>query len=52
LAGAMLATTVRDQEIDPAKSVLKAKTAETRAEIAELLRTQGVAAGNLARMGL
>ena len=52
LAGAVLETTVRDGEIAPAKNVLSLKTADTRQEIANLLRAAGVSATELARMGL
>ena len=52
LAGAVLSSAVPDDEIGPAKSVLSTKTADTRQEIAGLLRAQGVSAINLARMGL
>ena len=52
LAGSLLATTLHDIEIAPARSVLSAKTADTRREVGDLLRAQGVSAGDLARMGL
>jgi hypothetical protein len=51
LAGAIEAT-VRDDEIAPAKTVLSTKAADTRREIANLMRADGVPGKELARMGL
>ena len=52
LAGVILETSVRDDEVAPAKLVLAAKPAATRREVADLLRTGGVPAAARARMGL
>ncbi len=52
LAGAILGTTVRDDEILPAKRVLAAKPAATRREVADLLRADRVPQNELVRMGL
>ena len=52
LAGAILETTVRDEDIAPAKQVLAAKVAATRREITDLLRIDGVTERDLVRMGL
>jgi hypothetical protein len=52
VAGAVLGTSVHDVAIDPARSVLGGKSADTRHEIAGLLRAEGVSPAELARMGL
>jgi hypothetical protein len=52
LAGALLGTTVRDVEVNPAKNVLAGKSADVRREIADRLSAEGVAPSELARMGL
>ena len=52
LAEALLGTAVQDGEINPAKNVLAGKSAEVRREIADRLSAAGVAAPELARMGL
>ena len=52
LAVALLGTSVHDGEINPAKKVLAGKPEEIRREIADQLRGAGVAATELARMGL
>jgi hypothetical protein len=52
LAGALLGTPARDSEIAPTRYVLAAKAAETRREIADLLRVEGVSTRELTRMGL
>jgi hypothetical protein len=52
IAGAIRGTTVRDDEIEPARKLLATKAAQTRQEIAGLLRASGVPANELARMGL
>jgi hypothetical protein len=52
LAEALLGTAVQDVEIHPAKNVLAGKSEEVRREIADRLSAAGVAATELARMGL
>src|SRR6266849_3474387 len=52
LAGALVGMTVRDGEIAPAKSILARKTAETRQDIAALLRAEGIPPAELLRLGL
>ena len=52
LAEALLGTAVQDGEINPAKNVLAGKSEEVRREIADRLSAAGVAAAELARMGL
>jgi hypothetical protein len=52
LAGPILEAATPDEEIGPAKAVLSGKTSDTRHEIADLLRAEGVLAKDLARMGL
>jgi len=52
LAGALLETAIQDGEINPAKNVLAEKSEEVRREIADRLSAAGVAAAELARMGL
>jgi hypothetical protein len=52
LAGVVLGTSIHDVSITPAKNVLSNKSADTRREIAGLLRAEGVSATELARMGL
>jgi hypothetical protein len=52
IAGALSGTTVRDGEIEPARTLLATKAAQTQQEIAGLLRASGVPPNELARMGL
>jgi hypothetical protein len=52
LAGILLQTGVRDDELAPAKNVLSVKSADTRREIAGLLGAEGVPAKDAARLGL
>jgi hypothetical protein len=52
IAGALSGTTVRDGEIEPARTLLATKAAQTQQEIASLLRASGVPPNELARMGL
>ena len=52
LAGAVLGMPIHDVEINRAKIVLSGKSADTRREIAGLLRAQGISPTELARMGL
>jgi hypothetical protein len=52
LAGAISGSTVQDSAIAPAKGVLAVKPGDVRLEIAGLLRAQGLATNDLARLGL
>jgi hypothetical protein len=52
LAGMIVTTPIEDVDMNRAKHILAAKAADTRREVAALLRTQGVPGSELARMGL
>jgi hypothetical protein len=52
LAGAMLERAVSDQERSSADRILATKSADTRREIAGLLRAEGLSAADLGRIGL
>jgi hypothetical protein len=52
LAEALRGTAVQDTEINPARNVLAGKSEDVRREVADRLSAVGVAAAELARMGL
>src|SRR5262249_52992175 len=52
LAGAVLGTHVEDADLLPAKNILREKPPQTRQEVGELLRADGVPASELGRIGL
>jgi hypothetical protein len=52
LAGAILGTSVQDVDLLSAKNILREKSPQTRQELADLLRADGVPASELDRMGL
>jgi hypothetical protein len=52
LAAAILGGAISDQERNSAAKVLATKTGETRQEVAELLRAEGVLPNDLTRIGL
>lgn len=52
LAGMIVTTPIEDVDMNRAKHILAAKAADTRREVAALLRIQGVPGSELARMGL
>jgi hypothetical protein len=51
LSGA-LGTSIEDPNLSPAKNILSEKPAETRQDIAALLRSSGVPASEISRLGL
>ncbi|HEY1796202.1 MAG TPA: hypothetical protein VGG57_08780 [Stellaceae bacterium] len=52
LAGAILGTNVQDADLLPAKNILREKPSQTRQEVGDLLRADGVPASDLGRIGL
>lgn len=52
LAGAILGTSVQDVDLLPAKNILREKSPQTRQELGDLLRADGVPASELDRIGL
>jgi hypothetical protein len=52
LAGAMLERAISDQGRSTVDRILAAKSADTRREIADLLRAEGLSAADLGRIGL
>ena len=52
LSGALLSTTLQDVEILPAKNTLREKSAQTRQDVADMLRDSGVPPSEIARIGL
>lgn len=52
LAGAILGTNVQDVDLLPAKNILREKPPQTRQEVGDLLRADGVPASELSRIGL
>jgi hypothetical protein len=52
LSGVLLSTTIQDEDILPAKNVLREKSTQTRHEVADLLRDDGVPASEITRLGL
>jgi hypothetical protein len=52
LAGAILGTNVQDADLLPAKNILREKSSQTRQEVGDLLRADGVPASEIGRIGL